>query len=86
MSARPPAKEKARSFCYRARERLQVGYQAVALLQGQKLKFVASETELRCCVECGVRVTNQNLGGHHGRSALSGDLWCLSCADGRREQ
>jgi hypothetical protein len=33
MSARPSAKEKARSFCYRASERLPVGYQILALVQ-----------------------------------------------------
>jgi hypothetical protein len=48
-------------------------------------KFPAPETELRRCVECGVHVTNSNLGGYSGRSALSGDLWCLDCADGRKQ-
>ena len=47
-------------------------------------KVFAAETALRRCVVCGAHVTNQNLGGYDGRSALSGDLWCLSCADGRR--
>lgn len=37
----------------------------------------------RQCVVCGCRVTNQNLGGYNGRSALSGALWCCECADGR---
>jgi hypothetical protein len=46
-------------------------------------KFFAPETELRRCVVCGAHVTNDNLGGYSGRSALGGDLWCLSCADGR---
>jgi hypothetical protein len=79
MSARPTAKEKARSFCYRARERLQVGYQAVALLQGQN--FFARKTPLRRCVACDTPVTNRNLGGYNGCSALSGELWCTDCAD-----
>lgn len=65
MSARPPAKD-------RARERL---------LPEQK--FFAHETELRRCVGCGAHVTNENLGGYNGRSALTGDLFCLSCADGK---
>jgi hypothetical protein len=33
MSIRPPAKEKARSFSYRASERLPLGYQLLALVQ-----------------------------------------------------
>ena len=36
---------------------------------------------IRRCVACGCRVTNRNLGGYDGRSALSADLWCYSCAD-----
>jgi hypothetical protein len=51
------------------------------LLPGQK--FTAPETKLRRCVVCGVHVTNSNLGGYNGRSALAGDLFCLSCADGK---
>ncbi len=34
------------------------------------------------CLFCGVPVTNRNLGGHSGKSALSGRLLCLGCADG----
>ena len=34
------------------------------------------------CAGCGVGVANDNLGGHDGRSALTGRLWCTSCADG----
>jgi hypothetical protein len=49
-------------------------------------KFFAPETELRHCVACGCTVTNQNLGGYNGRSALSGELFCVSCADGRPER
>ena len=52
------------------------------LLPEQKL--FATETELRRCVVCGAHVTNRNLGGYDRRSALNGDLWCLSCADGGR--
>jgi len=33
MSARPPAKEKGRRFCYRPGQRLPVGYRLLALLQ-----------------------------------------------------
>jgi hypothetical protein len=54
------------------------------LLAEQKL--FAPGTEMRRCVVCGRTVTNQNLGGYNGRSALSGDLWCLSCAGGKQER
>ena len=37
----------------------------------------------RRCVSCNSRITNRNLGGNDGRSALSGPVWCLSCADGK---
>jgi hypothetical protein len=42
---------------------------------------VAGDSIIRCCVACGTRVTNRNLGGYSGRSALSGSLWCERCAD-----
>jgi hypothetical protein len=58
----------------RARERL---------LPNQK--FFAPERKLRRCVACSTEITNENLGGYDGRSALSGDLWCLDCADGRKQ-
>ena len=35
----------------------------------------------RRCVACNVRVTNSNLGGADGKSALTGPLWCRLCAD-----
>jgi hypothetical protein len=41
---------------------------------------------VRCCVMCGVPVTNSNLGGHDAPSAFRGPLWCLVCADGRSPQ
>jgi hypothetical protein len=38
----------------------------------------------RChCAACGVRVNHRNLGGYAGRSALTGDLYCLRCANGK---
>lgn len=37
---------------------------------------------VRQCVACGRFVGNSNLGGYDGKSALSGRLWCLRCADG----
>jgi hypothetical protein len=47
--------------------------------------FGRRRTATRQCVSCGSRVTNRNLGGNHGRSALSSDLWCLQCADYPRQ-
>jgi hypothetical protein len=43
-------------------------------------KSVTIKTPLRC-VACDTPVTNRNLGGYNGRSALSGILWCMGCAD-----
>ena len=45
--------------------------------------FSRRRAATRRCVACGSRVTNRNLGGNDGRSALSGPVWCLSCADGK---
>jgi hypothetical protein len=42
---------------------------------------IAGDSVTRRCVACGTRVTNRNLGGYSGRSALSGSLWCDRCAD-----
>jgi hypothetical protein len=39
------------------------------------------QLHLRYCARCGERVTNQNVGGYEGRSALTGRLFCLACAD-----
>jgi hypothetical protein len=36
---------------------------------------------IRRCVCCNTHVTNTNLGGNNGRSSLTGDLYCLRCAD-----
>jgi hypothetical protein len=35
----------------------------------------------RSCIACDTPVTNRNLGGFDGNSALSGPLWCQRCAD-----
>jgi hypothetical protein len=35
----------------------------------------------RRCVSCNCCITNRKLGGYDGRSALTGPLWCLRCAD-----
>jgi hypothetical protein len=39
----------------------------------------------RRCVSCGASVTNRTLGGHSGRSALTGSVWCYRCADYPRQ-
>jgi hypothetical protein len=49
-------------------------YAALALLQGRR-------SAIRLCVSRDSRITNRNLGGNNGRSALTGDLYCLRCAD-----
>jgi hypothetical protein len=43
--------------------------------------FSRRRATTRRCVACGSRVTNRTLGGNDGRSALSGPVWCLRCAD-----
>jgi hypothetical protein len=35
----------------------------------------------RRCAACSSRVTNRHLGGCNGHSALTGNLYCLRCAD-----
>lgn len=37
----------------------------------------------RRCSVCRARVDNYNLRGYSGRSALTGVLYCLRCADGK---
>ena len=46
-----------------------------------KTQLVSRRKQRRACVACGFAVTNRNLGGHDGRSALSGPIWCQRCAD-----
>ena len=41
----------------------------------------ARQLHLRYCARCGERVTNQNVGGYEGKSALMGRLFCELCAD-----
>ena len=54
-----------------------------ALILRAQSRKVNEIFRVRGCVACGWRVTNRNLGGFDGRSALSGSLWCYDCADGR---
>ncbi len=41
------------------------------------------DSDYRPCGGCHYPVTNANLGGHDGRSAMRGTLWCDHCADER---
>jgi hypothetical protein len=72
----PPIKEK--RGCYTALETAEFlrAYWVLTFLQRTKVPA-------RRCVSCNSRITNRNLGGNDGKSALSGLVWCLSCADGR---
>jgi hypothetical protein len=38
----------------------------------------------RRCVVCNAPVTNSNLGGYDGRSALAASLYCIHCAELRK--
>jgi hypothetical protein len=46
-----------------------------------KSPLAVRQLHLRYCKVCGVRVTNRNVGGYEGRSALTGRLYCELCAD-----
>ena len=50
-----------------------------------KTQLVSRRKQRRECVACGSAVTNRNLGGNGGRSALTGPVWCLRCADYPRQ-
>jgi hypothetical protein len=47
--------------------------------------FAVGKANTRRCVACDSRVTNRSLGGNDGRSALTGPIWCLDCADYARQ-
>ena len=46
-----------------------------------KSPLTARRLHWRYCARCGERVTNANVGGYEGRSALTGRLFCQLCAD-----
>jgi len=50
-------------------------------LAGVYRNFRFPQPKVRLCTACGCRVSNRNLGGYDGRSALTGSLWCYGCAD-----
>ena len=73
----PPAKKKRRpAKTALSNVKLQGSYHWALLLQ-----VFRPTPATRRCVACDVRVTNSNLGGADGKSALSGPLWCRLCAD-----
>jgi len=43
--------------------------------------FSGRRAASRRCVACRAHVTNRNLGGHDGPSALTGPVWCYEYAD-----
>ncbi len=43
--------------------------------------LTARQLHRRYCCGCGVAVTNRNIGGYEGRSALTGRLFCDLCAE-----
>ena len=46
-----------------------------------KSPLAVRQLHLRYCCKCRERVTNKNVGGYDGRSALTGRLYCDLCAD-----
>jgi hypothetical protein len=48
--------------------------------------FNGRRAAIRRCAACDSHITNRNLGGNDGRSALSGPVWCLRCADYPRQR
>ena len=59
---------------------------AASKLQPRAIYLVARVPQIgtpriRRCVCCNTHITNINLGGNDGNSPLTGDLYCLRCAD-----
>jgi hypothetical protein len=50
-------------------------------LRGSYRRFRFPQGKFRRCVCCSRSVSNKTLGGFDGRSGLSGELFCLTCAD-----
>jgi hypothetical protein len=46
-----------------------------------KSPLAVRQLHLRYCAKCGERVTNANVGGYEGKSALTGRLYCDLCVD-----
>jgi hypothetical protein len=86
----PPKKERRLYGTAIQKLQLQPRYHALNALQAffcfWQRELIRSRAPIRRCVVCGVQITNRNLGGYSGRSALSGPLWCLSCADNPQQR
>jgi len=76
------ARKKERGLCTTAFQNAEL---ARAYHFWSKTQLVSRRKHRRACVACGSAVTNRNLGGFDGRSALSGHLWCEDCADSPRQ-
>jgi hypothetical protein len=81
MNADSPPKEKRGVGAALKTAELPVTYRFSLFLQA----LGGSGGPIRRCVSCGSLVRNKNLGGNDGRSALTGDLYCLRCADFQRQ-
>ena len=77
-----PPKRRERRLCRTTLRKLLLrrGYHFSLALQP-----FTERSRVRHCVACGSRVRNKNLGGNGGRSALTGPVWCLDCADFSRQ-
>jgi hypothetical protein len=76
MNAPAPPKRENRARAGRGFPKLQqwITYLVIRLSQ-------IGTPRIRRCVCCNTHITNINLGGNNGRSPLTGDLYCLGCAD-----
>src|SRR4029453_110096 len=80
-------KERARLLHRAQRLAIAMATYALALLRQVKASRRAPARPLvsRRCISCNCRVSNSNLGGRSGRSALSSPLWCYRGADYARQ-
>jgi hypothetical protein len=77
MKSLPKRSAPGREIAGAAKLRLLAAYRFLLIAQPRRA--------VRQCVVCGTRVTNRSLGGCFGRSAQTGLVWCLSCADFARQ-
>ncbi len=73
MKSPPKRSAPGREIAGAAKLRLLAAYRFLLIAQPRRA--------VRQCVACGMRVTNRSLGDCSGRSALTGPVWCLNCAD-----
>jgi hypothetical protein len=77
MNSPPKLGAPGREIAGAAKLRLLAAYRFLLIAQPRRA--------VRQCVACGTRVTNRSLGGWSGRSAMTGGLWCVECADYSRQ-